>query len=258
MRTCRLLKNVSYNYYTYKKMKRKRVVRTSTLFSQRKRFGNNKKRRVQKRIGGLSNLEIKFVDNSASHSLITRTAQIDVLNIVDQGNGPSERNGREITMKTIQLSCAVSEKVGSVPTIYRFKLVFDKSTNGAAAAGGDILSNGGTALAPLGYNNLDNRNRFVTLWDSGPFEAEKVGNNNANKTFQVFQKINYSTIYSGTGGGVGNIKSGGLLLMLVCNNSVTTQNHTIYYTARLRYNDGRLMGKEGHSSPKMKEWLSKL
>lgn len=133
----------------------------------------NRRRAMNVRTGGLLGIEKKFYDTFKAATAFASTsdwtgcefdpaATISCLNAVTQGDGPTQRDGSSITMKSIfiQGACVRAAQEASVdPLIYdgvRIALVLDTQCRGAELNAEDVY---GTALATaLGAVSAPQRN----------------------------------------------------------------------------------------------------
>lgn len=117
-------------------------------------------------IKGAAKQELKFLDtvlSADSEILSTGTIVFPSLNIVPQGDGPSNRQGNHIDVTKIQCKIGVeAEGTGNATkfsTCYRIMLVLDKEPHGAAPSVNNILA----AAEYRSWNNTAFDNRFLIL-----------------------------------------------------------------------------------------------
>lgn len=142
--------------------------------------------------GGYVGLEKKFFDTERS---IAITAPSDAtggeadpttllcLNCPAQGDGESQRDGRQINMTSIQVKGMVSiaaqadQTAGDVIPDIMIALVLDKQTNGAQLNSEDVYENpsGFATLASQPFRNLENTQRFRVLKTVHVTAAELAG-----------------------------------------------------------------------------------
>ncbi len=166
--------------------------------------------------------ELKFHDVAISFVPTTVAGQIaGSLNIIPQGDGESERIGRQITIKSI--SCRYIITLPETITLdescdtVRIMLILDQQTNGAQAPLLDVLE-----LAEIrSYRNLSNVNRFKVLYDkktsvsamastgSSSLCVERWGNFH----WKGAVRINYNP--SATTGAITTIESNNFFLLVV-------------------------------------------
>lgn len=166
------------------------------------------------------------------------------LNAVQNGPGLNQRIGRKITMRSIKFDAvfrapcaapttATGTGLSSTPSVtltnfFRLVLVYDRQTNGASPQYYDVLApagtsgiSGATATAVESSNNLNNRSRFLTLFD----KTYVVGNADIpQRRVSIYKKMNLPVIYTAVSSSnpndVTTIQTGGLFLLCVGN---TTQ-----------------------------------
>lgn len=228
----------------------RQVVTTTTPLRRR--------RPMNLRTGGFLGIEKKFFDSGAVVALTSPTdatggevdpASYDCLNCVPQGDGESERDGRQISMSRIfihgTITCApqINQTAidrGSTNTIW---LVLDTQTNGAQLDSEDVLTQSANAeIAPLCFRNLQYSKRFrilarktVTIppppvsWDGTNIEQGGYSKYFSMQANLRGMKVNFSN----TSAVVASITDNSLHVIAFTNN--TTMAPTINYFARLRY-----------------------
>lgn len=131
---------------------------------------------------------------------------IILLNGIVQGNDFLNRVGRKTVTTSIHIRGSIG--VGATPTgcSVRWMVVYDKQANGATIAFTDVLTNQGLQ----GFNNLNNRKRFIVLMDQETY-VEATGT--ISRPVNCYKKCNLETIYSGTTAGIASINSGAIYFM---------------------------------------------
>ena len=81
---------------------------------------------------------------------------------VAQGNGPNDRIGTRVTVRTIELRISTLPQTGTIPGFVRFILLIDHQANGDVAASNTILQPTPGFMSP---RNLGQRKRFKILRD---------------------------------------------------------------------------------------------
>lgn len=172
------------------------------------------------------------------------------LNLTITGNALSNRIGRKISMRSVKINMVLrppnSTGFGVAATtvfptgqnvlfapIIRILLVYDRQTNGAAVGYGDVLATPGGSgvgnaisgfVGPQSSNNLNNRSRFLTLFD----KVYTLGSADiAGKHIQIYKKLNLPVIYGNNTNPTGcydvsGIQTGGLFVMAVAENQPIT------------------------------------
>lgn len=161
----------------YKKYNRRR---TKYKGRYRKSVAAEVKRVLNGRTGGFVGLEKKFFDSGFNGALSANGTAIDgekdpttllCLNCPAQGDGESQRDGRQISMQSInvkgvvQIAAQADQTAGDqVPDIF-IALVLDKQTNGVQLDSEDVFDNpaSATALAAQPFRNLEYSQRFRVL-----------------------------------------------------------------------------------------------
>ncbi len=144
-------------------------------------FSNATRARYNIRQGGYMGLELKYYDTSlAANSIASSTGSTGgeadpsatiLFNTVIQGDGPQNRDGRKITMKSLMIRGLVKTVPQSNQTTtdgasnIMIALVLDKQTNKATIASENVFTNKGasTQSVVLGFNNLENSGRYRVL-----------------------------------------------------------------------------------------------
>lgn len=202
--------------------------------------------------------EIKAVDIPSQLTTFVTVAvppTMQLLNPVLSGAGFFNRIGAKLNMKSLRVRGFIQNISTCVQDAGRIIIFYDRQTNGAAPSIDTLLqtrNNAGTASTTgLSEINLDNRDRFVILRDkhiilpSCTNEAGVLTNyapqittqgDKSEFIFDEFIKLKgLQTMYSASTGLVGDIRTGGLFMVLVCENS--TANYQMRWSARLRYFD---------------------
>jgi len=162
------------------------------------------------------NVEYKFKDTTVVDTDIAATLRL--LNGMQQGDTPSARDGRKITVKSIEIDGLV--KAVDEPNMSRHMLVYDKQANGAAPVVTDILD----SSSVYGLRNLDNRSRFIILWDYKiPLPmGEREVNNREYRKLKYYKRHNLQTIYnSGNAGTIADISTGALYYLSISDTVLT-------------------------------------
>lgn len=188
--------------------------------------------------------ELKYVDTVLADKDFDTTGSVTALNLIAVGDDNVNRDGRQVTIKSVQLKCVIRPIDSAVAeNSCRCLLVWDNAVNsGTIATVANIL----TTAVPEAFPNIDNAKRFTILKDShihfGPNTSDTVqltyGNSAKNyPTWDVYQKINKVTQYSGTTAAIGSIQNGGLLLVTIGDVAPGTANYKLDGQARVRFTD---------------------
>lgn len=156
-----------------------------------------------------SGTEKKAVDTTIS-STFALTNGFGLLNGISLGSDINNRVGRKILIKKVQLSGYIEVAgLANDGNLCRLKLIYDKQTNKAIPLATDILN----ADDAISFNNLANRERFLTLWEKSYILGVSTTDNS---TIAVKESIpvNLETIFnSGNAGTVADIQTGSLYLI---------------------------------------------
>lgn len=157
----------AYNNSPFKKPRyfppKPRVRRTTrSLINYRQNF----------RTGGFLGIETKFLDSAISGIEIPTTFATAVLDptanslcAIAQGDGESNRDGRQVTLKSLHVKGNIKH-LGTDGSTVRILIVQDTQTNGAQMNGKDlILDTTDTSARPFGFRNLEKVSRFKVLYD---------------------------------------------------------------------------------------------
>ena len=155
--------------------------RKGTKGKRKRSFAKTKAARVQNvRTGGFMGRELKFYDqvdtvqlDATSGNVVSWSPTGDVLNAPVQGSGPSDRDGRQITMKSVhfrgRIRYGTEGGIGHNPPVafVRIICVMDKQCNKTALANlNDLLAtNAGAVESFLSMRELENSQRFRVLYD---------------------------------------------------------------------------------------------
>ncbi len=216
-------------------------------------------RRLNARTGGFLGIELKFYDTSLISSALTGPTDASggeknpsatiSLNTVVQGDGESQRDGRQITMKSIHLKGIIDVPVQANQTVTDtasdvfIALVQDKQTNGALLNSEDVFTNPGadarTATSP--FKNLQFQRRFrilavkklrlpqpTVVWD-----GTNVEQGGYQIPWEIYKSFSIGVNYSATTETIANITDNGLNVIAYTSNS--TAAPTLSYNSRLRF-----------------------
>jgi len=167
------------------------------------------------------NAELKFLDTALSWTF-DNTMEIPAtggqIALVAQGDTESTRDGRQATIKSVQIRGNMRFVPGATTpasgTAHMW-LVLDKQTNGAAAAVTDIFTSNTAHTALI---NLENSQRFSILdkwvWDFNPTSNQSATvPNNQTKHIDFYRQINVPMIWSSTTGAITEIRSNNIFLV---------------------------------------------
>ncbi len=137
--------------------------------------------RKNRRTGGYAGIERKFFDTCGTDVAFQSTwtqlapttpAAINCISAMVQGDGESEHLGRTYVMHALYMKFNViipTQEMLTTPmpdVLYRFLVVLDTQTNGAAVTGTDVMQT--SACSDINsFRNLQNSTRFRVLYDTG-------------------------------------------------------------------------------------------
>lgn len=202
-------------------------------------------------------IETKFYDTTFTGAIVSPTdataaecdpATVLTLSAPAQGDGQSDRDGRKIMVKSVQLSGTVSTvsqayNAEVAPIIY-IALVLDKQSNGAQLNSEDVFTNpsglGTQAASPL--RDMAATSRFQVLavkrfplpvpsisWDGGA-ATNVIG---TSVPFEIYKKLEIPVLFSSTTAGVSNVTDNSLHVIAYCNTAALAP--TLNYNARIRF-----------------------
>lgn len=164
--------------------------------------------------------ELKWYD-----SAITNMSDIlQPINSIPLGDDSITRDGRKIQMKSLQIRCLISQVATTgFPAGTRIIVVYDNATNGLLPNVTDVV----TTSVPTAGMNLNNRSRFVVVYDSNNlssgtapplFTVPVAGTGIVNWWINKYIKLDHTVIYKDTGSGtVAGTVSGGLFAFCLGN-----------------------------------------
>ncbi len=212
------------------------------------------RRRSNLRSGGFIGIENKFYDTKVSgDSIVTTTASAEVdppaddhcLNAIAQGDGESNRDGRQCRLTSVQLKGLLTIDVLSdqadIPqgNILRVIIYHDKQTNGAQASSEQVLlDTAGVDLCSL--RNPQYTKRF-TVWydqtfDMSPLTAGTDGANTnsiaaPSKYFEFYKQIDMPVNFISTTSNIANITDNSIHVIAIAQ----AAGAKISYQARVRF-----------------------
>jgi len=189
-----------------------------------------------------SQVEKKYIDVAEATYACSTTGSVTCLNLCNEGTGVSQRIGRKICIKSVQVRGITYPADGTVlATNVRIMLIWDKQVNGVIATIAELLS----AATSNSYMNLDNRERFVVIMDKqfacGGFATtatQAFAQSPTVHTVNKYKKLPAGsfTIYDGTGAGIADINTGALYLVTI-GDVITGDAHIFRAACRVRYTD---------------------
>lgn len=192
------------------------------------------------RTGGWANPtrsgELKFTDVSYNTDPAVNSAAFTaggLLNGLVPGASANERIGRKVTLKSILIRWSFHMTPTSAGTgALRILVVYDKQANAAAPAITDILLTDDFHS----QNNLSNRDRFVTIFDT---ITDAIGTAGPQTVSGVnYKRLNFETLFNaGPAGTIGDISSGSVYIFIAQSGYIITNAADFTARCRIRYTD---------------------
>jgi len=158
------------------------------------------------------------------------------LNVIAAGAAVYERIGAKIMVRSIRIRTAWTANGSPCLGVIRAAVVYDRQPNGAAPAIGDLFQDlrvaGGTTTDLMSGVNIGNKNRFTVLRDqSFIFDSSHLVT-----ALDWFIPCRLQTEYRASGGTIGDISTGAILLVVAAQNNTSFLNMPTC-RARIRYED---------------------
>jgi len=181
-----------------------------------------------KSLKGMLNVEYKNKEVGTS-ATPTTTGSLILLNGLAEGDDYSNRDGRSIRFKSIQMSLATVLNGSASTTRIRWALILDRDASNTVNSA-SIYSN-----EYASFRNLDNRRRFTFLKE-GHFTQGIYNGAPSTKIIDYYRKIDIKTIYDDSNNGdITDIRTNALYLYLWSDQATNTP--TVGITTRLRFID---------------------
>ncbi len=177
----------------------------------------------------LINTEFKCNDPLSNNTLTPNTAgSLFLLTGLNTGDQADDRDGRVVRWKSVQLAFTFTVNTAAIATFVRSILFIDKQPNQTLALASELLD----IQAITTFRNLDNRKRFVILWD----KVIEVHQGHANMYVNYYRTTDMKTIYDDSDGGdISDITTNAMYLLIFSDEAVNTP--TVIVSARLRFID---------------------
>lgn len=165
--------------------------------------------------------ELKNFDTALGFSFdttgeVSSTGGTGFINLIDQGDDAVNREGRKITLKSVQIRgrCDFAPAAGATAaTISYLYLMLDTQANGAAPPIATVFTS--TAFGTH-FLNLDNSQRFRVLkkWviNQAPQAGATTAYNKCVEPIEYYTKCNIPISFTSTGNGISDIRSNNLFL----------------------------------------------
>jgi len=180
--------------------------------------------------------EKKNFDTDAGSSLLAfGTATANVLSLFEpiNGTGPTQHQGREVTMKSLHVRWQVSiAATGTGSASLRCLVVYDRQSNTLQATTAQVLA-ADEITSPM---NLNNNKRFTILMDEF---VDCIGTGGPQSALiQKFVKLNHVVEFNQTNGGTfADITTGNVVCLLYQSGGLLIANPTGNFYSRVRFVD---------------------
>jgi len=182
-------------------------------------------------VTGVAYKAVDVAANVDAHSV----AMLTLLNGIARGADIDERAGREVVMRSIQLSYTAQVTSGTgVAQRVRVMVVYDRQANAAAPTSAQIMSVDSDVHAP---RNLEYRKRFTILHDA-VYVLNEVGVADSEKFCRFYRKLNHPiTFNSGNAGTVADIATGSMYLVTMGTVDSGATDAVVIFNSRIRYTE---------------------
>lgn len=179
--------------------------------------------------------EVKFLDTqlgtpAAPLAITNAGSAIQSLNTLTIGANNGNRLGNQVAMKSVYYQFVINFGGTQDPIVVRHLLIWDKQSNGAAAALADVLQF--SAVGVVSPLNLSNRERFVVLSDDRVTLSPQGENI---RFISDFRRINQKSTFTSTTATIPT--TGNLFFFMVSDEPLGATAPTYYGTWRVRYID---------------------
>lgn len=185
-----------------------------------------------------SSKEKKTIETVSAAYAADTTGSVTAINLVATGTDFTDRIGRLIQLKSVQVRGLLSPEANITDdNLARVLVIYDKQPNGTLATIADIL----TAASSVSFMNLNNRDRFTVLAEHSV--ALGAVNNTATQavaksptvdSIDIYKKINLQTQFGLATGVIGAVQHGALLLVTIGSVALGT---TCQLACRVRFED---------------------
>lgn len=189
--------------------------------------------------GSRPSMEMKYIDNQKASYNADTTGTITHINAVPQGASESNRIGRKMNNRSIEVRGTVAANSLTLATTARILFVYDRQPNKALAAIGDILD----IADSYGLKKDANKERFLILKDkmfsiAGNTTTAGQITDKSIQHFKWFKKCRLPTVFSNVGSGaIGDVTTGALLMITTGGTAAGTAAATFALSTRVRFDD---------------------
>jgi len=179
--------------------------------------------------------ERKRITLTATAAEFDNTGHRVYLDQIAQGSGEGERVGRMITPYSLTAKVKIYNvgTTSSAPAAWSVFLVQDMQTVGDAHASvSEILSENGTALAPMGLMNVANKGRFKILRRWQGILGYSSSGVSAQRYLDIYYKFKKVKNIRYNGSASTDIEANSLMLVFISDKDPT--DNLTYYTGQFR------------------------
>lgn len=178
-------------------------------------------------------VEWKSID-AAGNIAVNTTGNVVLLNGTSMGTDLTNRVGRRITVRSLQLAATMSVTSSTGTDQYhRIMLVKDNDPRGSLPAITDIIS----AIGINNLRNLDNRTRFNILFDR-KIQLNASAESGSSKFIKFYKKLYMDEEFNSTNNGtITDITKGALYLIVLGDQVAGAQAGNCNYQTRVRFTD---------------------
>lgn len=186
--------------------------------------------------------EKKYLSNAIATYNCDTTGSITDLCIIPQGNTVNTRNGKEISLKAVQVRGQVLAGTGSKERVC-LMLVYDREPNAAAAV--PVMTDILAAASSTALSNRDNAPRFKVIrrWEfnivgtPGTASVSEQSQHIVDEYVRLGPKYQIKWQASDTTGATAAKIKGNLLLVVVGNNANSAATPTFVVNTRVDFQD---------------------
>lgn len=213
--------------------------RRRTLASRRNYSMMARKRNYLRRVNQRKPIEVNYIDLASASYGCNTTGSLTLIATIAQGAAQTQRIGRKIRFKSIQVRGFVSSDTTTAFTTASWFLVYDKRPTGTLPAITDVLdsasANSLTNTQNVGRFQIIKRKNYSLCGNTGT-----AGQQTAKTAYYVdeFIKFSKASVFKAAGtGAIGDIEQGALYLVTVGSTAAGTSDAIANLTFRTRFWD---------------------
>lgn len=186
-----------------------------------------------------SGQEVNFVDTAEATYEMNTTGTIALLATIAQGAAQTQRIGRKIQLKSIQVRGVAASSTATVQCSGAWMIVYDKRPTGSLPAITDILvsisSNSMTNSVNVGRFQIVARKNYSFIGNTATAGQQT---DKSHYVVDKFIKINKPVVFKAAGtGAIGDIEQGALYIVSVGNVAAGTADADAILQFRTRFYD---------------------